>query len=102
MPLAQLTEDQRDELYDAANEAWTNDAPEILTLFGCGSFGAFPLVVRGVPGAYFYWTAEVDDHGPFATAEEAERGARTFWCPGLYETEEAAEDAAREAGWFDD
>jgi hypothetical protein len=63
-----------DELYEAAYDALTNEAPVIKSYTGEQDKGAYDITIRGVPGAYFVSALEYDDEGVFddiTTAEAA-------------------------------
>jgi hypothetical protein len=63
-----------DELHDFVYDALVNTAPEVKSFTAEQDKGAYSVVIRGVPGAYFVEAAEYDDDGVFddlASAESA-------------------------------
>jgi hypothetical protein len=62
-----------DDLYDAAFDALLNDAPEVESFTAEQDKGAYHVVIRGVPGAYFVSALEYDHDGFFDDLDEAER-----------------------------
>ena len=63
-----LTED---DLYDSGYDALLNEAPTIEQFTAEQSKGEYPVVIRGVPGAYFVQALEYDDIGVFDNIEQA-------------------------------
>jgi hypothetical protein len=61
-----------DIVYDSAFDAWVNDSPEVRAWNAEQDKGAYSVVIRGVPGAYFIQALEYDDLGPFETISQAE------------------------------
>jgi hypothetical protein len=63
-----------DALIDAACDKLFNEAPVIEEYRAVGAYEEeFPILIRGVPGAYFVSALEFDDEGPFDTLDEARR-----------------------------
>jgi hypothetical protein len=59
-------------LIDAAFEALVNEAPEVEEYSAVGAYEEeFPIIIRGVPGAYFVSALEFDNKGPFETLDDA-------------------------------
>lgn len=70
-PWSELNKAEQDELYDACLDALFNEAPVKKTFMAEGSFGDFPVRIKGVSGAYFVSASEHDEAGPFDTLDEA-------------------------------
>lgn len=70
-PWSELNKAEQDELYDACLDALFNEAPVKKTFMAEGSFGDFPICIKGVSGAYFVSAVEHDEAGPFDTLDEA-------------------------------
>ena len=60
-----------DELYDAAYDALSNEAPSVESFTAEQSKGAYSIHVRGVPGAYFVDAMEYDHVGVFDDIDSA-------------------------------
>ena len=71
-PWSQLSQTERNDLYDACLDALLNEAPVKKTFMAEGSFGDFPIRIMGVSGAYFVSAVEHDEAGPFDTLDEAD------------------------------
>lgn len=61
-----------DSLYDAVLDALCNDAPVVMEYTAEQDKGAYSVLIRGVPGAYFVSALEYDDVGCFDILEDAE------------------------------
>ena len=61
-----------DERHDLALDALSNDAPVFSSKEAEQDKGAYSVVIRGVPGAYFVQANEYDDAGVFDSLDEAE------------------------------
>lgn len=66
-----MSQDELGELEDAALDAMKSCAPTVHSFSAEGSFGSYPIDIRGVQGAYFYAAPEFDDSGYFSTLDEA-------------------------------
>ena len=58
-------------LSDACMDVLTNEAPAIEVFTAGESLGPYFVGIRGVPGAYFVFSADRDDVGVFSALEEA-------------------------------
>jgi hypothetical protein len=58
-------------LHDACYDSLIDDAAVAKEFAAEQSKGAYDIVVRGVPGAYFVTAPEYDDEGVFDTLNEA-------------------------------
>lgn len=61
-----------DDLYNAVLDALGNDAPAVVEYTAEQDKGAYPVLIRGVPGAYYVSALEYDDVGCFDSLEDAE------------------------------
>ncbi len=59
------------DMEDAAFDAWKNESPVVKSWTAEQDKGAYDVVVRGIPGAYFVEAIEYDDEGPFSSVGEA-------------------------------
>ncbi|WP_315735979.1 hypothetical protein [Bradyrhizobium sp. SZCCHNR1093] len=70
-PLSELDQDSFDCLSDACIDVLGNQAPAIEEFHAEQDLGRYPVGIRGVPGAYFVFSADRDDLGVFSDLEEA-------------------------------
>jgi hypothetical protein len=68
---AELDDDEWLMLRCAANDAVLNEGPIVEQYWARGSFGPFPVDVKGVPGVYLVCAPDFDHEGPFPTVERA-------------------------------
>jgi hypothetical protein len=70
-PLSVLAPVQIDTLHDACIGTLTNEAPVVEVFTAEQDLGPYPIVIRGVAGAYFVHAADRDEDGVFSELEEA-------------------------------
>ena len=69
--LADCLKDPKYNLWTACIDVLTNEAPAIEVFTAGESLGPYFVGIRGVPGAYFVFSAERDDVGVFSDLKEA-------------------------------
>src|SRR5882672_953327 len=82
-----------DELYDAAHEALTSEAPVVRSYTAEQDKGAYSIVIRGVPGAYFVSALEYDD-GVFDDLRSAEAAVHSHYGEFIIDREHSIEPLA--------
>lgn len=85
---------------DQASEWLLNSAPTTEMKYAWGAGEPYPIWIKGVRGAYFVGSLEIDPAGVVSTLQEARRLLEQVTLGlDLFESEEAAwEAAAREGG----
>ena len=85
-------DDYDSDLHSACVDALMNEAPEVHAFIGRGSYGDFPILVRGIPGIYFVEAMEFDDRGPFETLGKARDYAASDFADFIAAANEEAEE----------
>ena len=85
--LDEMTVDEYNGIYNVIYDLWQNDAPVVEEMTGYGSFGEFPIGIKGVKGAYYIFASEFDDLGPFKTKKEAIAEAESEYSTFLEDSE---------------
>ena len=68
---ASLTPDERGARYELAFDVLTNSAPLVERYTAVQDLGPYPVVIVGVPGAYFVDALDYDRRGVYSSLEEA-------------------------------
>jgi hypothetical protein len=69
--LDSMTQDELDEVYDAAHSALMNAAPIVRSYTARQDKGTYPVWIAGIEGVYLLMASEHDTLGPFATLAHA-------------------------------
>jgi hypothetical protein len=69
--LDSMTQDELDEVYDAAHNALMNAAPIIRSYTARQDKGPYPIWIAGIEGVYLLMASEHDTLGPFSTLADA-------------------------------
>jgi len=69
--LDSMTQDELDEVYDAAHSALMNAAPIVRSYTARQDKGTYPVWIAGIEGVYLLMALEHDTLGPFATLAHA-------------------------------
>lgn len=67
------------EAFDLIRDSLHNDARTFSEWSAYGSFGEFPITVRGLGGVYFVQAPEFNDAGYFASVADAEAYVSSNW-----------------------
>jgi hypothetical protein len=69
--IEKLSKSELDELHDAVFDSFRSFAPTVHEFSAVGSFGRYPVSIRGIEGAYYYQAPEFADSRVFSTLDEA-------------------------------
>jgi len=69
--LDSMTQDELDEVYDAAHSALMNAAPIVRSYTARQDKGTYPVWIAGIEAVYLLMASEHDTLGPFATLAQA-------------------------------
>jgi hypothetical protein len=69
--LDSMTQDESDEVYDAAYSALMNAAPIVRSYTARQDKGAYPVWIAGIEGVYLLMASEHDTLGPFGSLAQA-------------------------------
>jgi len=69
--LDSMTQDELDEVYDAAHSALMNAAPIVRSYTAPQDKGTYPVWIAGIEAVYLLMASEHDTLGPFATLAHA-------------------------------